>query len=169
MHPGIFFGLTFFMAIFLFAGVAAHMFILYTIGLTGVAFFIVLTGITIPRKSEWIKNSLKRYKNLATYTLSGIVAIIGIIMLYNSTAYWRDLPNYRNKNYEKISGIPSSIEEYTASKGGGTTLYAVMDGIEFELFVIPKDHTDDPEQLKDKHFTFYYLPHSKWVIDYFVY
>ncbi|QOR67927.1 hypothetical protein IM538_07285 [Cytobacillus suaedae] len=154
----------------MFAGIAAHMFILYTIGLTGVAFFIFLTGITIPRKPAWIKNSLNTNKNIPTYLLSGVVTIIGIIMLYNSSNYWRDIPYYRNQDYEKISGIPSSIEEeYTSTKSGVTTLYAVMDGKEFELFVVPKDHTDDPEQLKDKHFTFYYLPHSEWVIDYFVY
>ncbi|WP_163100028.1 hypothetical protein [Peribacillus alkalitolerans] len=78
MHPGIFFRLSLFFGIFLLAGHAARMFILFVIGLTGMAIFILLTGITIPTRWKSANQSFKTKKNIPTVIVKGLVLLIGV-------------------------------------------------------------------------------------------
>jgi hypothetical protein len=164
--PGISFGLALFFGIFLLSGNGAHMFMLYVIGLTGMGAFILLTGLTIPQKA-WINKSFQTEKNFPTIIVKCLILFVGISMLISSIDYWRDVPSYFKKELITLSGKPTLIEEYTTTKGGGTDTYVTVKGKTFELLEPgPKYKYEKPEVLKEKVFTFYYLPHSEWIVDY---
>jgi hypothetical protein len=167
VHPGIFFGIALFFGIFLFAGSSANQYIIYLVGLNGMGIFTLLTGVTLPNKSDWINKQFQTNKRYPAIVVSGIVTLIGIGMLMGSIDYWRDLPFYQNHDFTLVSGKPTSIDEYT-SKGTVTGLHVEIAG---EIFILDADLPNFPnfkevQELKDKKFTIHYLPNSHWILDY---
>lgn len=168
MHPGIFIGLTLFFGIFFLAGSGANMIMIYVIGLTGMGVFTVLTGLTLSKWSEMIKKSFQTDKNSATIIVKGLVILAGLGMLVGSIDYWRDVPLYQNKKFSVISGKPSEVDDYQ-SKGTVTGIYVTIAGKTLDIDADIKPGLPDfkdPTELKEKHFTIHYLPHSNWIIDY---
>jgi hypothetical protein len=167
LHPGIFFGFSLFFGIFLLAGNGAHMFMLYVFGLTSMGTSLLLTGLTIHKKAEPINKSFQTDNSIPTIILTGIFLFLGIGMLVSSSVYWRDIPIYLGEDFEVLSGKPSSVEERNTSKTGATDTYVTIKDKEMKLFEHgPKYKYQKPEILKKKHFTFYYLPHSEWIVSY---
>lgn len=169
VHPGIFFGLALFFGIFFLSGSAANMFLMYVVGLTGMGICIILTGLTIPKISAWIKKSFETDKNYLTMMVQGVVLLAGVGMLFGSIDYWRDIPLYNDKKFEVISGKPASVTEYRSK--GNRHITGLDVEIKGELFYLDADLPDFPafketEELKEKRFIIFYLPNSNWIIDY---
>ncbi|MFT4413791.1 hypothetical protein ACLM5H_08025 [Fredinandcohnia humi] len=157
-----------FFGIFLLAGTGANLFLIYVVGYTGVGLFTFITGISIPIRSEWINKSFQTEKNYPTLLIKSIFLLAGILMMIRSIDYLRDVPSYNKGIFAVIQGKPTSVEEYK-TKGRITGIYVTIHHQTFDLDLDISSTFPIYEklsELKKQHFIIYYLPHSKWIIDY---
>lgn len=144
------------------------MIMIYVVGLTGIGAFTVLTGLTLSKWSEMIKKSFETDKNFPVIIVKGVVILAGLGMLFGSIDYWRDVPLYQNKKFSVLRGKPSEVDEYQ-SKGTVTGIYVTIEGktLDIDADIRPGlPSFKNANELKEKHFTIHYLPHSDWIIDY---
>lgn len=87
--------------------------------------------------------------------------LAGIACALISSIYLRDLPNYVQKDYETMKGVPSNIVNVKASRYEGNGIDIVLNGKEFRI-----NGDLQIDNLRDKQFVINYLPHSNWIISY---
>ncbi|MBS8265405.1 hypothetical protein DYI25_13335 [Mesobacillus boroniphilus] len=86
----------------------------------------------------------------------------GIFILGVFIPFWRDFPEYINKEYIELEGYPTYVDYELGgwSRYEEPELHVTIEGKELYLEIYP----ENPEELYDKYFTIQYLPETEWII-----
>lgn len=86
----------------------------------------------------------------------------GIFILVVFIPFWRDLPEYINKEYIELEGYPTKVDYDPGgwSRYEEPELYVTIEGKELYLEIYP----ENPEELYGKYFKIQYLPETEWII-----
>lgn len=166
MIASVFIGLGIFFFLFVPLGIYMDLFIIYGIGLTG-------AGLSFALFSLFVKRSWKGFKRVQDIpTLSSVIILfyrlfifaIGVFALYGATAFWLDLPDFFNKEYAKLEGIPSQLTYEEPARGDLTgTMIITINGKTLPLHPTPQVPI---ENLQGRYFQIHYLPNTEWIIHY---
>lgn len=139
----------------------SYNFIIWLLLLTGlvITFFIILI-LSMVRVEFITSKPHTKLKLLVSRTLGIIISPVALYLLLfkmNIFIYYYDIPYYLNKNYEIVTGKPQIV---THSSRGYAIQWINVSGIKLENHILLKIRENEKKIL-----TFYYLPHSKFVVE----
>lgn len=144
----------------------SYNFLVWVIILSGITvLFIVLFLLSLFR-IELITRKPHSSLKLFISRLLGIVIGIGGLYLFifklNISNYFLDIPYYVKQDYQVVYGKPliQSNISHTNSSRGFAIQWVHVGGIKLENHILLKI-----KEYENKNVTFYYLPHSKFVVE----
>lgn len=128
------------------------------IGFTISAFLFILLGVFLRSDAE----NPEILTAPVLWFLRVISIAFGIFQFVVFLPFWRDLPEYINKEYIVLEGYPTEVDYDPGgwSRYDESELYVTIDGKELLVELYP----EDPEDLYEKYFTIEYLPETEWII-----
>lgn len=92
-----------------------------------------------------------------------IIIAFAIVQLIMFIPFWKDLPEYLNKEYLVLEGYPTKVDFNPGgwARHDDPTLYVTIDGKELLIDLYP----ENPEELYNHYFIIEYLPETEWIIN----